>query len=141
MNKKIKNSLNSILPNDQEKEIMLNNILQKNNKKTFYINYKMIFQIGVLGAIACFCIILSKPGQNNTELMPNKIRTMSNVDTFYYNNKCYEESEHKGLKKGRYLFTISSNNELDGRKVYESENKNEVIVLDGNEQKEFRKCK
>lgn len=113
-NKKIINSLNKTLPNDKKKNIILNNIMNKEKTKNKYY-----YSIGAVAfcLVLCISIIIF-----NNSSVTNLPIYKSNDNQVIYNSKCYQE---KGIYNGNYdslEFVEETNEFIMGDKIYKKGN-------------------
>ncbi|MEG2457313.1 MAG: hypothetical protein RSB41_00225 [Bacilli bacterium] len=137
-NKNIKNALNTILPDKESKDKMLNNIL--NHKKIS--PFLSFIPLGVFVVLISFCITLFIPKQiYNDDSTPVATLKRTN-DIIHYKDNCFIDTNNISLKqnKGNYLFTIKDK-PLKGHRVYKNKlDKDTLLVLKDKELKIFSKC-
>lgn len=128
-NKKIINSLDKILPDNEHKQIMLNNIIMGNNNKKA-INYKSL--IPALCFLCMFTFVLFN--YNNTE--PKQMRAVEGQ--ILYNGICYEEA---GIYEGDISdlkFIEESKEFMMGDKIYK--NGDSIVFENDQFYIEYTKC-
>lgn len=136
-NKNVIDTLNSILPTNDEKEKILLNILSNKKSKSLKFTLNPTLKIAVLASSLCITFFLAK-GYKDTPLVPNTKmtpRTISNVDTvsFSYNNIIYEKigelSDLDNLK-GELLFVVEDNtNPYFRAEVYKNKTNNNTVLI------------
>lgn len=132
-NKNVIDTLNSILPTNDEKEKILSNIL--NNKKSNSYNFNSTLKIAVLASSICITFFLTK-GYNDKQLAPNT-RMMpisaSDVIIISYNNVTYErigEISDLDNLKGKLLFVVEDNTSpYFTAEVYENKTNNNTVLI------------
>lgn len=136
-NKNVIDTLNSILPTNDEKEKILSNILNNKKSKFYKFNFKSTLKIAVLASSLCITFFLAK-GYNDTSLVPNTKmtpRTISNADTvsFSYNNILYEkigEISDLDSLKGKLLFVVEDNTSpYFTAEVYKNKTNNNTVLI------------
>lgn len=125
---KIQKSLNQVLPTEQEKAKMLNNIFNKKRPNLFIKLVPII-------AVFVFCIILTNMGNDNNVISPMSLRQI----TINYNNKEYcEDGTWKGFKNKLEEIEESI---LPGVKVYKIKNSETLVVYENNIYKKYNICR
>lgn len=132
-NKNVIDTLNSILPTNDEKEKILSNIL--NNKKSNSYNFNSTLKIAVLASSICITFFLAK-GYNDKQLAPNtRMMPISAPDViiFSYNNVTYErigEISDLDNLKGKLLFVVEDNTSpYFTAEVYENKTNNNTVLI------------
>ena len=127
-NKKLIKDFKIISPSIEEKEIMLDNILN-NNKIT--IPFRKIIPVTLSLLLILVLNINSKVIDKNYEIA--SLRINNPKLSFIYKNKCYQESNiissADNLKKIG-IITSLENNELINIPIYQNNNNNILIKLD-----------
>ena len=127
-NKKLIKDFKIISPSIEEKEIMLDNILN-NNKIT--IPFRKIIPVTLSLLLILVLNINSKVIDKNYEIA--SLRINNPKVSFIYKNKCYQESNiissTDNLKKIG-IITSLENNELINIPIYQNNNNNILIKLD-----------
>ena len=127
-NKKLIKDFKIISPSIEEKEIMLDNILN-NNKIT--IPFRKIIPVTLSLLLILVLNINSKVIDKNYEIA--SLRINNPKLSFIYKNKCYQESNiissTDNLKKIG-IITSLENNELINIPIYQNNNNNILIKLD-----------
>ncbi len=127
-NKKLIKDFKIISPSIEEKEIMLDNILN-NNKIT--IPFRKIIPVTLSLLLILVLNINSKVIDKNYEIA--SLRINNPKLSFIYKNKCYQESNiissTDNLKKIG-IVTSLENNELINIPIYQNNNNNILIKLD-----------
>lgn len=136
-NKNVIDSLNSILPSNDEKEKMLLNILNNKNLKSSKFSLNSTLKIAVLASSLCITFFLAK-GYKDTPLVPNTKmipRTISSDDavSFSYNNIIYKKigelSDLDNLK-GELLFVVEdTTNPYFSAEVYKNKTNNNTVLI------------
>lgn len=148
-NKNVIDTLNSILPSNDEKEKILSNILNNKNLKSSKFSLNSTFKIAVLASSLCITFFLAKgyidkPLAPNTRIAPMTISN-SDIISFSYNNVIYErlgEISDLDNLKGDLLFLVKDNNNpYFGAEVYENKtNNNTVLIYFNGIYEEFKIC-
>lgn len=132
-NKNVIDTLNSILPTNDEKEKILSNIL--NNKKSNSYNFNSTLKIAVLASSICITFFLTK-GYNDKQLAPNtRMMPISACDVIIisYNNVTYErigEISDLDNLKGKLLFVVEDNTSpYFTAEVYENKTNNNTVLI------------
>ena len=127
-NKKLIKDFKIISPSIEEKEIMLDNILN-NNKIT--IPFRKIIPVTLSLLLILVLNINSKVIDKNYEIA--SLRINNPKLSFIYKNKCYQESNiissTDNLKKIGIVSSLE-NNELINIPIYQNNNNNILIKLD-----------
>lgn len=150
-NKNIIDTLNTILPSNDEKEKILSNILNNKNLKHSKFRVNSAFKIVVLASSLCITFFLAKeyydkPLDPNTRMTPMTISN-SDIINFSYNNVIYErlgEISNLNNLKGDLLFVIKDNNNpFFGAEVYKNKANinNTVLVYFNGIYEEYKICK
>lgn len=138
-NKKVIDTLNTILPSNDEKEKILLNILN-NSKNKKSVNFNLNFTLRITALASCFCLIFffSKDYNNKEQLNPNmRIAPSSisdyDIDKFSYNNITYERIDEifdLDNSKGKLLFVIDdTENPYFGAEIYENKLNNNTVLI------------
>lgn len=128
---KIKKSLDKVLPNDNQKEIMLSNILYSKYKKKNYYYLIPVF--------TCLCIIIYGIVNINTgnSIEPSMINYREINITYNNKNYCYEKRINKSINLSD-LEKIKGT--VPGGTIYIL-NDNELILSIDNVYKKYNVCK
>ena len=126
-NKNIIDSFKVITPSTEEKDLMLDNILKRKEKRTIPF-------IKLLPAtLFLFLIILLNCGNEVKTTNYNLVILRQNKLEFVYRNKCYQESNilsnTDNLKKLGIISSIENDN-LKNISLYKNKNDNIIIKLD-----------
>lgn len=126
-NKNIIDSFKVITPSTEEKDLMLDNILKRKEKRTIPF-------IKLLPAtLFLFLIILLNCGNEVKTTNYNLVTLRQNKLEFVYRNKCYQESNilsnTDNLKRLGIISSIENNN-LKNIPLYKNKNDNIIIKLD-----------
>lgn len=136
-NKNVIDTLNSILPSNDEKEKILSNILNNKKSKSFRFSLNSTLKIAALASSLCITLFLAKsykdkPLTPNTRMIP-RTASYSDIISFTYNNIVYEKigeiSDLDNLK-GQLLFVINDNsNPYFGAEVYKNKTNNNTVLI------------
>ena len=134
-NKNAIDTLNSILPTNDEKEKIFYNILNTKKSKSYKFSFNSTLKIAVLASSICITFFLTK-GYNDKQLTPNT-RMMpisaSDVISFSYNNVTYErigEVSDLDSLRGKLLFIVEDNtNPYLSAEVYKNKTNNNTVLI------------
>ena len=127
-NKNIIKAFEAINSTNVQKELMLENILQKKNKNNFLPFYKILLPLTVI------LIIFTNNTTVTENTTPSLINRRMEKLEFTYKNKCYiEENINIGKQlKQLGITTKLENKNLYNTKIYKDENNTTILQINDN---------
>ena len=133
INKKIKETLDRVLPTEAEKNKMLQNILKQKTMKQSYSKLFAMWAPAIAVIILCLTLYKPEPTPNvalfkTTNIAPNTIE---------YLGKCYQEN---GIYEGTDLIGIDIEF-IEGTKTFRVKDNNIIVIKKDNVYLKYEICK